>query len=86
MNVNDCMREIRKATDAIDTLDRYLSGEMGAIAEQHITPIKEILYKYIDLIGNKTVEWLKDWFNRRGLEWKFNGGLFLLLFSLFFFT
>jgi len=56
MNVNDCMREIRKATDAIDTLDRYLSGEMGAIAEQHITPIKEILYKYIDLIGNKTVE------------------------------
>ena len=35
MNVNDAMREFRKAKDAIDTLDRYNNGEMPNIAEQH---------------------------------------------------
>lgn len=56
MNVRDCMREIRKATDAIDTLNKYLNGEMPGIAEQHITPIMEMLHKYIDLIENKPVK------------------------------
>lgn len=56
MNVRDCMREIRKATDAIDTLNKYLGGEMQGITEQHITSIIEMLDKYIDLIENKPVK------------------------------
>ena len=56
MNVHDCIREIRKATDAIDTLDRYLSGEMPGIAEQFVKDIREMLCEYIDMIENKTVD------------------------------
>ncbi len=51
MTVNDAMREIRKIKDAIDTLDRYNSGEMGNIAKQHIVEIRQILEHYMDLIA-----------------------------------
>lgn len=51
MTVNDAMREIRKIKDAIDTLDRYNSGEMHNIAKQHIIEIRQMLEHYMDMIA-----------------------------------
>lgn len=51
MTVNDAMREIRKIKDAIDTLERYNSGEMGNIAKQHIVEIRQMLEHYMDMIA-----------------------------------
>ena len=51
MNVNDAMREFRKAKEAIDTLDRYSNGEMPNIAEQHLDEIREVLEHYMDMIA-----------------------------------
>ena len=51
MTVNDAMREFRKATDAIDTLDLYSRGEMPNIAEQHVDEIREMLEHYMDMIA-----------------------------------
>lgn len=51
MTVNDAMREFRKGKDAIDTLDRYINGEMPSIAEQHVDEIREMLEHYIDMIA-----------------------------------
>ena len=56
MTVHDCMREIRKATDAIDTIDKYVSGEMRGIAEQDVIAIREMLCEYIDMIESKVVD------------------------------
>lgn len=51
MTVNDAMREFRKTKDAIDTLDRYINGEMPSIAEQHVDEIRELLEHYMDMIA-----------------------------------
>ena len=51
MTVNDAMREIRKIKDAIDTLDRYNSGEVHNIAKQHIVEIRQMLEHYMDMIA-----------------------------------
>lgn len=51
MTVNDAMREFRKAKDAIDTLDRYINGEMPNIAGQHVDEIREVLEHYMDMIA-----------------------------------
>lgn len=53
MKVKDCMKEIRKAKDALDTLDRYARGEMCGIANQHIEEIKDVIGHYIELIEEK---------------------------------
>lgn len=50
MTVNDAMCEIRNIKDAIDTLDRYNSGEMDNIAKQHIVEIRQMLEHYMDMI------------------------------------
>ena len=50
MTVYDAMREIRKIKDAIDTLDRYNSGEIGNIANQHIIEMRQVLEHYMDMI------------------------------------
>lgn len=55
MTVQDCMREIRKAIDAIYILDKYSSGEPG-IADQYVKSIREILCEYIDMIKKQNVE------------------------------
>ena len=55
MTVQDCMREIRMANDAISILNKYAGGEMNGIADQHITEIKDVIEKYIDLIAEKEV-------------------------------
>ena len=52
MTVNDAMREISKIKDAIDTLDRYNSGEMGSIVGQHIDEIRQMLERYMDMIAD----------------------------------
>ena len=51
MTVNDAMREIRNTKDAIDTLDRYNSGEMDNIAKQHIVEIRQMLEHYMDMVA-----------------------------------
>ena len=51
MTVNDAMREFRKTKDAIDTLDRYINGEMPNIAGQHVDEIREVLEHYMDMIA-----------------------------------
>ena len=51
MTVNDAMRELQKAKDAIDTLDRYNNFEMSSIAGQHVDEIREMLGKYMDMIA-----------------------------------
>lgn len=51
MTVRDCMREIRKVEDAIDTLNRYENGVMPNIAKQHIDEIREVLEHYMDVIA-----------------------------------
>ena len=56
MTVNDCLSKIRKATDEIDTLDRYLNGELSGLAKQYVLEIRDMLCEYIDMITDKTVE------------------------------
>jgi len=51
MTVRDCIREIRKVEDAIDTLNRYENGVMPNIAKQHIDEIREVLEHYMDVIA-----------------------------------
>ena len=55
MTVRDCMREIRKAKDAIDTLNKYEEGVMPNIAKQHIDEIKEVLEHYMDVIAKMKI-------------------------------
>lgn len=55
MTVRDCMREIRKVEDAIDTLNRYDNGEMHNIAKQHIDEIREVLEHYMDAIAKMKI-------------------------------
>lgn len=50
MTVNDAIHEIHKIKDAIDTLDRYGSGEIGSIAKQHIDEIRQMMEHYMDMI------------------------------------
>ena len=56
MTVHDCIKEIRKANDAIDTLQKYKSGEMKGIANQHIAEIELVIKKYIDMISTKEIK------------------------------
>ena len=53
MKVKDCIREIRKAEDAVDTLEKYKNGKMLRIADQHINEIEEVIRKYIDMLTEK---------------------------------
>ena len=55
MTVRDCMREIRKVEDAIDTLNRYENGVMPNIAKQHIDEIREVLEHYMDVIAKMKI-------------------------------
>lgn len=55
MTVSDCMREIRMIKDAMDTLDRYASGDLPNIADQHITEIREMLGHYMDMVEQRRV-------------------------------
>lgn len=55
MTVRDCMREIRRAEDAIDTLNRYENGIMPNIAKQHIDEIREVLEHYMDVIAKMKI-------------------------------
>lgn len=50
MTVNEAMSELQKTKDAIDTLDRYINGEMPNIAGQHVDEIREVLEHYMVMI------------------------------------
>lgn len=55
MTVRDCMREIRKVEDAIDTLNRYDNGEMQNMTKQPIDEIREVLEHYMDVIAKMKI-------------------------------
>lgn len=55
MTVRDCMVEIRKIEDAIDTLNKYERGVMPCIAKQHIDAMREVLEHYMDAISEKEI-------------------------------
>ena len=55
MTVRDCMVEIRKIEDAIDTLNKYERGVMPCIAKQHIDAMREVLENYMDAISEKEI-------------------------------
>lgn len=55
MTVRDCMREIQKVEDAIETLDRYDNGEMQNITKQYIDEIREMLEHYMDVIAKMKI-------------------------------
>ena len=56
MTVNDCMKEIRKAEDAINILQSYKDGKMEGIANQHIDEIELVISNYIDILSMKEVK------------------------------
>ena len=56
MTVNDCMKEIRQADNAIDILQRFKNGEMTGIANQHIEEIITVICNYVDLLSMKEVK------------------------------
>ena len=55
MTVRDCIEEIRRVEDAIDTLNRYDNGQMQNIAKQHINEIREVLEHYMDVIAKMKI-------------------------------
>lgn len=55
MTVNDAMCELRKAEDAIDTLNKYHAGVMPNIAGQHVDKIRELLEHYMDMIVKQKI-------------------------------
>ena len=55
MTVRDCMREIRRVEDAIDTLNKYSDGKIQNIGKQHIDEIREMLEHYMDVIAKMNI-------------------------------
>ena len=56
MTVQDCIFEINRVKDAIDTLKKHNDGRIGKIVPQDIDDMIELYYHYIDVLGAKEVK------------------------------
>ncbi len=56
MTVQDCIFEINRVKDAIDTLKKHNDGRIGKIVPQDIDEMIRLYYNYIDVLSAKEVK------------------------------
>lgn len=56
MTVSDCMADIRKANDAIKTIDNYMNSRQPGIDPFTCQNIQNLLHEYIDMISRTKVQ------------------------------
>ena len=55
MTVRECVVEIRKVEDVLNTLNKYDDGVMQKLSRQNIDAIREVLEHYLDAIAKMKI-------------------------------